>query len=317
MKIDWEKILLIWNWWHKNFWDELILVGNIKLLLKQNKKIYVACSNKQWLENFHKQFFDTFTITYIQELPKGFRSFFRFFKHLKDLKYYFQVDTILIWWGEILTEETSFSYWYWIFSIWPIMFFKNIYLSWWIQIPKKIRNQIVFNILVYLAKKIYVRDYDLIDNKKFKDKIQFFPDTSIFVYDDINLQNYTWNYNTREENYIIININKKAEKFYNEIEKILDEYYRKNYIVYFAWICKSPKDNDIVYYHRLKEKYASIKLLDYEKIWQFIDILAKSKEIFTTRLHLFLVSFYLWKKVTPFIYQKKVEKMKKVLNKTI
>jgi len=50
--------------------------------MKKNKKIYVACSNKKWLINFHKQFFDISDITYIQELPKGFRSFFKFFKKL-------------------------------------------------------------------------------------------------------------------------------------------------------------------------------------------------------------------------------------------
>ena len=314
MKINWKKVLLIWNRWHKNLWDELILIWNIKLLLKQKKKIYVACSNKKWLINFHKQFFDTSDITYIQELPKGFRSFFKFFKKLWDIKYYFKIDSILIWWGEILTEETPFSYYYWILSIWPVMFFKNLYLSWWIQIPKKIRNKIAFSLLTKLAKKIYVRDYYLIDNKKLKDKIEFFPDTSLFVYDDINLQNYTWNYKTKKEKYIIVNVNKKAENFFEEVEKIVDNYYRKDYIIYFAWICKSPKDNDIVYYHKLKEKYKSIRLLDYEKdFWYFIDILANAEKIWATRLHLFLISFYLWKQVNSFVYEKKVEKMKEVL----
>jgi len=150
-------------------------------------------------------------------------------------------------------------------------------------------------LITKLAKKIYVRDYDLIDNKKLKDKIEFFPDTSLFVYDDINLQNYTWHYKTKQEKYIIVNVNKKAENFFEKVEKIVDDYYyRKDYIVYFAWICKSPKDNDIIYYYKLKEKYKSIRLLDYEKdFWHFIDILADAEKIWTTRLHLFLVSFYL------------------------
>ena len=316
MKINWKKVLLVGNRWHKNLWDELILIWNIKLLLKQNKKIYIACSNKKWLENFHKQFFDTSDITYIQELPKGFRSFFKFFKKLWDIKYYFKIDSILIWWGEILTEETPFSYWYWILSIWTVMFFKKLYLSWWIQIPKKIRNKVAFSLLTKLAKKIYVRDYDLIGNKKLKDKIEFFPDTSLFVYDDVNLQNYNWHYKTQQKKYIVVNVNKKAENFFQEVEIIVDNYYRKDYIVYFAWICKSPKDNDIIYYHKLKKKYNSIRLLDYEKnFWNFIKILADAEKIFTTRLHLFLVSFYLWKKVNSFVYEKKVEKMKDVLLK--
>lgn len=315
MNIDWKKVLLVWNRGHKNLWDELILIGNIKLLQKQDKQIYVACSNKDWLENFHKQFLNTSKITYIQELPKGFRSFFRFFKNLKDLKYYFKVDAIIVWWGEILTEETPFSYWYWILSIWPIMFFKKLYLTWGIQVPKKLRNKLAFNILLKNTNKIYVRDYGLENETKLKDKLEFFPDTSIFVYDDIDLVNYTWNYETEEKKYIIVNVNKKADNFFEKIKEIVDEYYRNDYIIYFAWICKSEKDNDIIYYHKLKDTYKSIRLLDYEKdFWCFIDIISKAEKVFTTRLHLFLISFYLWKQVDSFVYEKKVEKIKKVLN---
>ncbi len=315
MNIYWKKVLLVGNRGHKNLWDELILIGNIKLLQKQNKQIYVACSNKDWLKDFHRQFFDTWEIIYIQELPKGFRSFFRACKNLKELKHYFKIDSIIVWWGEILTEETPFSYRYWVLSIWPIMFFKNLYLTWWIQFPTRLRNKLAFNLLLKNTNKIYARDYGLKDQTKIKNKLEFFPDTSIFVYDDIDLENYTWNYTTKEEKYIIVNVNKKAENFFEKVENVVDEYYRNDYVVYFAWICKSEKDNDIIYYHRLKEKYKSIKLLDYEKdFWYFIDVLANAEKVFTTRLHLFLISFYLWKQVDSFVYEKKVEKMKKVLN---
>ena len=49
--IKWEKILLVGNRGHKNMWDEIILVWNIQLLLKQWKKLYIACSDKKWLNN--------------------------------------------------------------------------------------------------------------------------------------------------------------------------------------------------------------------------------------------------------------------------
>jgi polysaccharide pyruvyl transferase WcaK-like protein len=68
-----------------------------------------------------------------------------------------------------------------------------------------------------------------------------------------------------------------------------------------------------VYYHKLKKEYLSLKLLDWENFGEFLNILKKSEKVFTTRLHLFLVSYYLGLDVEPFVYQKKVEKMKQVL----
>ena len=329
-------------------WDELILIWNIKLLLQENKKIYIACSNKNWLKNFHKQFFvndelwiinykldinDNWffdknsweqIITYLTEWPKWVRSTFSFLKDISNLKKYFQIDSILIGWWEIFTEETPWSYWYWFFSIWLLLPFKNLYLSGGIQIPKKIWNKIPFWIMNKKAIKLLVRDFDLQNSnftpKYLKEKTEFFPDTSIFVplWDkkiNIDLINYKWNYKNKEkEKIIVININKRAEKFYNEIYKITDKYYRNNYEIYFAWVCKSPKDSDIKYYHKMKKDFQSLKLLDRENRDNFIEILSKAEEVYSTRLHLFLISYYLDLKVIPFAYQKKVDKMKKVLN---
>jgi len=360
-------------------WDELILVWNIKYLLKQWKKLVIACSNKDWLKSFHKQFLEqksseveefiertqkeevgmyhTFDlaendkgfydkksweqiITYVQELPKGFRSTLKFLKDFKLWKDLFSVDSVLIWWGEIFTEETPFSYWYWVASVWPFLLTKNIYLSGGIQIPKKIRNKIPFKILTWVAKKLYVRDKDLFEkldkNDSLVKKLEFFPDTSLFVCDFVDLTNYKWLINfsgdekiidkdkdgylvETEANkvstpFIVINLNKKAEKFYDEVYKIVDSYYRQDYEVYFVPVCKSPTDMDIVYYHRLKEKIPALKLLDWENWYDFIKRLQQADKVFTTRLHLFLISYYLGCDVQPFVYQKKVEKMKKVLN---
>jgi len=339
MKLDikWEKILLVWNRWHKNMGDEIILIWNIKLLLQENKKIYIACSNKEWLINFHKQFFEeTFnlkqnnnwfknnkweqTITYLTEWPKWVRSTFRFLKDISNLKQYFQVNSILIWWWEIFTEETPWSYWYWFFSVWLLLPFTNLYLSGWIQIPKKIWNKLLFYIMWKKAKKLFVRDFDLQNSNTtpqyIKKKTIFFPDTSIFTVlwkTNIDLENYKWDITNKKEKIIIININKRAEQFYNEIYKITDKYYRNNYDIYFAWICKSPKDSDINYYHKLKKDFSSLKLLDRENWQNFINILSKSEAVYSTRLHLFLISYYLNLNIIPFAYQKKVDKMKEVL----
>jgi len=382
-------------------WDELILVWNMQLLLKEWKKLYIACSDKQWLKNFHKQFFlldkewwredrewwkkeiylqnnveknnlsksffnifqslleneegfyNTETweqvITYVYELPKGFRSLMRLLKNIKDLKKMFEVDSILVWWWEILTEETPYSYLYWFLSTWILLPFKKLYLSWWIQVPKKWWNKILFNILTKKAEKIYVRDYELLqdgdwfrtdrdwwnwkwkmengelDNKFLKSlqnsKISFFPDTSFFSilnnnhWYKLDLEHYRWIKETEKKDYIVVNINKKAEQFYDKIYKIVDEYYRKGKDIYFVRVCKSPADDDIVYYHKLKRDFQWLKLLDWEDFYLFLDILSKAEKVYTTRLHLFLVSYYLWLDVVPFVYQKKVEKMKQVLSK--
>ena len=437
-------------------WDEIILVWNMQLLLKDWKKLYIACSNKKWLKNFHKQFFlgdveinrdlgDWFrddedwwknnnltdwnkekqinnlfqslseneegfyntetweqVITYVYELPKGFRSLIRLLKNIKDLKKMFKVDSILVWWWEILTEETPYSYLYWFLSTWILLPFKKLYLSWWIQVPKKWWNKILFNILTKKAEKIYVRDYELVgdleingdlgdwlrndedwwnrritDDKQvnseewtmaskwrvnseewtikndvewFNDDaiwwnytelsslswnpekilkswkanlpISFFPDTSFFAIlnnEDykLDLDNYRWVREAEKKDYIIVNINKKAEQFYDKIYNIVEENYRNSKEIYFAWICKSPADDDIIYYHKLKKDFPWIKLLDWEDFYLFLDVLAKAEKVYTTRLHLFLVSYYLWLEVVPFVYQKKVEKMKQVLSLNI
>jgi len=332
LNIKWDKILLVWNWGHKNMGDEIILVWNMKLLLNQWKKLYIACSNKNWIKNFHKQFIEkkylltenekgfedknwNQVITYLQELPKGFRSTLKLLKNIKDLKSFFEVDTILIWWWEILTEETAWSYWYWFFSVWILLPFKNLYLSWGIQIPNKWYNRLVFDILMKKSIKNFIRDFDLLNDKnyKYKFKTVFFPDTSFFVYDDINYKNYTWNIKTEKENMIVVNINRKAEQFYEKIYKIVEENYNNWKNIYFAWICKSPKDNDIRYFEKLKLDFPNIKLLDWEDFYWFIKTLSKAESVYTTRLHLFLVSYYLKLNVVPFVYQKKVEKMKKVI----
>jgi len=315
-------------------WDEIILVWNMQLLLKEWKKLYIACSDKKWLKNFHKQFFPDLKengewffnnngqiISYVYELPKWFRSFFRFIKNIKDIKKLFQIDTILVWWWEILTEETPYSYFYWFLSVWFLLPFKKLYLSWWIQIPQKLWNKLIFNILIKKAEKLFVRDYDLLENKnlKFYDKIQFFPDTSFFTTLNnprykLDYKNYKWVYEDEKQDYIIVNINKKAEQFYDDIYKIVEENYKNGKTIYFAWICKSPADDDIVYYYKLKKSFSWIKLLDWEDFYSFLSILQKAEKVYTTRLHLFLVSYYLDLNVIPFVYQKKVEKMKQVLN---
>ncbi len=327
LNIEWQNIVLVWNRWFKNLWDELILVWLMKILLNQNKNIFISCTNKNRLKNFHKQFFDNFEtllknkkIVYIQELPKWFWSLIKFIKNITDFKYWLKSNTIVIWWGEIFTEETKFSYRYWLLSSFPVFFWKKLYLMWWIQIPQKIINKIPFNILTKKSIKIFVRD-NWLKNTKLEWKTEFFKDTSFFVPLKQNYYSLDYKSNKRinKENFstkkqIIVNCNKKADKHFNEIKEITEKYYKQNYDVWFARICKSYKDNDIVYYQELKKIFPNVKLLDRENnFYGFCKKLEESEIVFATRLHLILVWFYLNCNLKTFEYEKKVKKIKEIL----
>jgi hypothetical protein len=50
--------------------DELILLGTIKLLQAQGKKILISAYDPTWLKGFFSQFENMEDITYISEFPK-------------------------------------------------------------------------------------------------------------------------------------------------------------------------------------------------------------------------------------------------------
>jgi len=70
LEIKWDKVLLVWFWWFKNMWDELILLWNIKLLQKQWKKIFVVSQDNERLKNFLSKEIDCSDITFVDELPR-------------------------------------------------------------------------------------------------------------------------------------------------------------------------------------------------------------------------------------------------------
>ncbi len=301
--------------------DEIILTGLMKILLEQWKEIYVATTDKKWLESFHKQFFDTKNITYIMELPKWFRSFFRFIKNFGDIKYYFKTDTVVVWGGEILTEETAYCRIYWFMSIWiSLIIWKKLYLMWGIQVPKKIGNKLLYKFLIKRSKHIYARDYDTVDELQ-KDGIKnvsFFMDTSFFL-EKANSKKgkYRWKIENKQdkEKFVIINLNRKWEKYYNDLIKKTKDYINKWYNIYYSPVCKSPADDDMKFYEKISLEIPNIKILDWEIDFQwFLEKLAQAKDVITPRLHLFLIASYLGINMKVFEYQRKIVKMKKVLN---
>jgi len=319
LKIEWQKVLLVWNRSYKNMWDELILLGNIKLLMEQGKEIYVAAYNIPRIKSFLSQFIDIENIVFLREIPKGIRSFFGFItdKSSRTLKKYKEVDTIIIWWWEILTEEIPSTYRYRLLSIWPCL--KNkpyIYLMGGIQVPQKEKNKRLFRYLLNKVDYVYARDLESVyELKKYGfENAEFFMDTSYFAYDwkSVNEKNV-------RQKYIIVNINKNWEHFLDDIihdvQYYLQEWYRILFVPIAKW--KTDQYSDSYYFKKIKsacKKDDRFEILDWEEnFWKFAEKLANAEVVISTRLHLFLISNFLGVRTKVYPYQKKILKMQEVL----
>lgn len=319
LKVEWKKVLLVWNWSYKNMWDELILLWNIKLLLEQWKEIYIAAYNIPRLKSFLKQFIDIEQIKFLRETPKWIRSFFAFItdRSSRTLKKYREVDSIIIGGGEIFTEEIPSNYRYRLLSIWPCLKNKpNIYLMWWIQVPQKTLNKKLFNFLMNKVNYVYARDlesvYEL--NKYWFENAEFFMDTSYFAYDweSVNEKNV-------RQKYIVVNINKNGENFLgdiiNDVKYYIEQWYRVLYVPVAKW--KTDQYSDLYYFKQIKsacKKEDRFELVDRESdFWKFAEKIANAEVVISTRLHLFLISSFMWVRTKVYPYQKKILKMQEVL----
>lgn len=318
IQIKWEKIMLCGNRSYKNMWDELILIWLVKVLNKQHKRIYVSCYDTIWMKSYLDKFVDTSKITFVTELPKGFRSFTRFFfsNRAKDFFEYFKVDSYIVWWGEILTEETPFCRYYWLFWILPwLLSLKNLYFMGWVQIPNKIRNKIVFNFFFHYWKQFFMRDEECVEalNKIKAEKATFFMDTSYFVNEsrNINIEN------ENVQKYIVVNLNSKWSRYLKNLISDIKEYVNNWYKILYVPVSKWIWDPDIVYYNEIKKHFDNIdnfEILDWEDDFQeFLHILKWSEIVISSRLHLFLISSFIGCKTKVYPYQKKILKMQCLL----
>lgn len=332
LNITWNDVLLIWNWWYRNLWDELILLWNIKLLLKQWKKITIACYDPYWLRNFFVQFVDVGKISFISELPKWFRSFFSYlFKYgMRWFWKFFKCNTVILGWGEILTEENPWAYRYWRVSIRPFLWKKklenifkkkeksDLYIMWWVQIPKneKKKNQLLS--LLKNATACYLRDFDAVEEiKPFVKNCEFFMDTSYFAYE--------WNKVSLndekkiEKPYVVVNLNKNAEKFFDELVHDIKSYSQKDYRIYYVPVAKWKNIyyDDLQYSQRLEKALwddVDFALLDWESDFNnFAKVLKWAKKVFSSRLHLYLIASFLGCDTKVYPYQRKILKMQKVI----
>lgn len=316
LEIKWDRILLVWFWWFKNMWDELILLWNIKLLQNQWKKIYVISQDNIRLKTFLSSEIDCSDITFIDELPRGFRSSIKYIKNnwLSQIKNFWNIDTVILWWWEILTEESPHSYYYWFRSIWPTLILKkNLYIMWGIQTPKKWINKVLFDRILKNTNKIYCRDFEWVSELKdyWFENAEFFMDTSYFVRDD--RKKYLAKNNKK---YFVININKNGKYFMNDLKKEISLYLDKWYEWYFVPVCDGWTDNDNRFYNEIIKKFPMIKNKKWDKNFEdFLKFLWGADAVISARLHLYLISEYIWLKTKVFPYQKKINKMQKVIQK--
>jgi len=341
LDIHWNKVLIVGNRSYRNLWDELILLWTIKLLMKQKKEIYVSAYNVNWLKWFLSRFVDVKKITFLTEIPKGIKSGLDYLKKwkLKEWKKYRKIDSIIIWWGEILTEENSNSYRYRLVSILPCCFtWAKIYLMWGIQIPQKKANKFLFDFLLRKTERIYARDNECVAQLKnygFKN-VEFFMDTAYFSQERKKIQNAKLRIRNK---YIVVNLNKNAEKFLDEVVEDLEVYVNRGYDIYFVPVSKGVNEeyDDMKYAQVLSWKQkaesrkrkaenfckipaaklgAGMTVLDREEDFgKFLKILKWAEMVFTGRLHLFMIAKFLGVKVKVYPYQKKILKMQKVLGK--
>ena len=336
LKIEWKSILLVWNRWYRNLWDELILLWNVKLLLNQWKKITIACYDPEWLRNFFIQFIDVSQVSFIPELPKWFHSFFNYiFKYgMKWFCRFFKYDTIILWWWEILTEENPWAYRYRRMSIRPFLCKKkfqnafrcskksDLYIMWWVQIPKNDKKKSQLVSLLKYTTACYLRDFDAVEEiKPYMKKCEFFMDTSYFAYewkkdsldDECNI----------EKPYVIVNLNKNAEKFFDELVQDIKSYSQKGYRIYYVPVAKGNNIyyDDLQYAQRLEKKLwedVDFALLDWESDFDyFVKVLKWAKKVFSSRLHLYLIASFLGCDTKVYPYQRKILKMQKVIDELL
>ncbi len=323
LDIYWKKILIVGNRSYKNLWDELILLWTIKLLVKQKKEIYISAFDEEWLKWFLSKFVDISKIVFLTEIPKWFHSGLDYLKKwkLREWRKYREIDSIIIWWWEILTEENPNSYRYWLVSILPCYFSgAKLYLMWWIQIPQKEINKFLFDFLLRKVEKIYARDNECVSALKSYgfQNVEFFMDTAYFSQERKTIKNSELRIKNK---YIVVNLNKNAEKFLDEVIEDVKWYVNKWYDVYFVPVSKGTNDeyNDLSYFEKIKKSLKhwnnlTLKLLDWEDDFElFLKILKWAEIVFTGRLHLFLIARFLWVKVKVYPYQRKILKMQKVL----
>jgi len=186
-------------------------------------------------------------------------------------------------------------------------------------------NKILFKAIIHTTTKIFARDFQEINNLEqygFQNA-EFFMDTSYFALDDRKKYK-----KEVKQDYIIVNINRNGRLFMQECIEDIKTYLHMWYTVYFVPVCAWWTDDDARYFHTVralvnnnkpltKQGTASgalFELYDWRRDFkEFLKLLWGAKKVISARLHLYLISEFMWLETKAYPYQKKVSKMQETL----
>ena len=191
---------------------------------------------------------------------------------------------------------------------------------WWVQIPKNPKKKEQLLSLLKYTTACYLRDFDAVDEiKPYVKNCEFFMDTSYFAYE--------WNKVSLndekkiEKLYVVVNLNKNAEKFFDELVQDIKSYWKKWYRIYYVPVAKGNNTyyDDLQYSQRLEKSLwenVDFALLDWESDFEdFVEVLKWAEKVFSSRLHLYLIASFLGCETKVYPYQRKILKMQKVIDK--
>ena len=193
---------------------------------------------------------------------------------------------------------------------------------WWVQIPKNSKKKKQLLSLLRYTTACYLRDFDAVDEiKPYIENCEFFMDASYFAYewDKVSLDDEK----KIEKPYVVVNLNKNAEKFFDELVQDIKSYSEKWYRIYYVPVAKGNNVyyQDLQYSQRLeKELWENVDfaLLDWESDFDnFVKVLKRAEKVFSSRLHLYLIASFLGCDTKVYPYQRKILKMQKVMDELL
>ena len=122
------------------------------------------------------------------------------------------------------------------------------------QIPKNDKKKKQLLSLLKHTTACYLRDFDAVEEiKPYVKNCEFFMDTSYFAYDWDNVS--LNNEKKIEKPYVIVNLNKNAEKFFDELVQDIKSYSQKGYRIYYVPVAKGNNIyyQDLQYSQRLEK----------------------------------------------------------------
>lgn len=291
------SVFLKWYFWHKNLWDEILLLGLINYIAANYsfEELTIMAQDENRLEEWlmtNKEFLSVWNMQFSVSWLSSSLPF---------------SSTLLLWWWEVLTPQRRFPYNWWNYFRWFWPWVRgSLYFFGWIWTPNSFLTTVLYKLLLSRAKKIVLREkYSLEVAKKFNDKVVLHND---FAYDVVKI---FLNYNSLPEkkwNYVLVNANPYVD--FTLFEAGLQEFIQKHpdAEVYFV-ACDIHEDYPL--YEEVRKKYPNIKYFDWTmySLNQILSFFTEASAAYWIRLHFLLLCEWLNVPYTYIVYQEKVRKL--------